>query len=89
VWTRLIWLNTEILAGTCGRVNEPSGSKKTGGISWLAEDPLASEEEISYMMLVIKPVITFKFVRVIKSRRMRWAGHVGRMGEEMGCIGSW
>ena len=21
-------------------------------------------------------------VRVIKSRRMRWAGHVGRMGEE-------
>ena len=28
-------------------------------------------------------------VRVIKSRRMRWAGHVERMGEEMGCIGSW
>ena len=24
------------------------------------------------------------FVRVIKSRRMRWAGHVARMGEEMG-----
>ena len=23
-------------------------------------------------------------VRVIKSRRMRWAGHVARMGEEMG-----
>jgi len=23
-------------------------------------------------------------VRVIKSRRMRWAGHVSRMGEEMG-----
>jgi len=23
-------------------------------------------------------------VRVIKSRRMRWAGHVTRMGEEMG-----
>jgi len=20
---------------------------------------------------------------------MRWAGHVARMGEEMGCIGSW
>jgi len=29
------------------------------------------------------------FVRVIKSRRMRWAGHVARMGEERGCIGSW
>ena len=28
-------------------------------------------------------------VRVIKSRRMRWAGHVVRMGEEMGRIGSW
>jgi len=25
---------------------------------------------------------------VIKSRRMRWAGHVARMGEK-GCIGSW
>ena len=23
-------------------------------------------------------------MRVIKSRRMRWAGHVARMGEEMG-----
>ena len=28
-------------------------------------------------------------VRVIKSRRMRWAGHVARMGEERGFIGSW
>ena len=28
-------------------------------------------------------------VRVIKSRRMRWAGHVARMGEERGWIGSW
>jgi len=28
-------------------------------------------------------------VRVIKSRRMRWAGHVARMAEERGCIGSW
>ena len=27
-------------------------------------------------------------VRVIKSRRMRWAGHVARMVEEWGCIGS-
>ena len=27
-------------------------------------------------------------VRVIKSRRMRWAGHVARMGEERGCMGS-
>jgi len=28
-------------------------------------------------------------VRVIKSRRMRWAGHVARIGEERVCIGSW
>jgi len=28
-------------------------------------------------------------VRVIKSRGMRWAGHVARMGEEIGCIGPW
>jgi len=28
-------------------------------------------------------------VRVIKSRRMRSAGHVVRMGEEKRCIGSW
>jgi hypothetical protein len=28
-------------------------------------------------------------VRVIKSRKMRWVGHVARMGEERGCIGSW
>ena len=28
-------------------------------------------------------------VRVIKSRRIGWAGHVARMGEERGCIGSW
>ena len=28
-------------------------------------------------------------VRVIKSRRMRWAGHVACMGEERECIGSW
>ena len=27
--------------------------------------------------------------RVIKSRRMRWAGYVVRMGEERGRIGSW
>jgi len=28
-------------------------------------------------------------VRVIKSRIIRWAGHVARMGEERVCIGSW
>ena len=28
-------------------------------------------------------------VRVIKSRRIKWAGHVARMGEERGCKESW
>ena len=28
-------------------------------------------------------------VRVIKSRRIRWAGHVALIGEERGCVGSW
>ena len=28
-------------------------------------------------------------VRVIKSRRMRWVGHVARMGKERGMFGSW
>jgi len=28
-------------------------------------------------------------LRVIKSRRMGWVGHVVRMGEERWCIGSW
>ena len=27
--------------------------------------------------------------RVTKSSRMRWAGHVARMGEERVCLGSW
>ena len=26
---------------------------------------------------------------IVRSRRMRWAGHVARMGEESGCIGCW
>ena len=28
-------------------------------------------------------------VRVVKSRRMRWAGHVARMGEGAVCTGCW
>ena len=28
-------------------------------------------------------------VRVVKSRRMRWAGHVPRMGKEEVCTGFW
>jgi len=35
--------------------------------------------------LYCSPII----VRMIKWRRMRWAGHVTHMGEERGCIESW
>jgi len=28
-------------------------------------------------------------VRLVKSRRMRWAGHVARMGQGEGCTGFW
>jgi hypothetical protein len=28
-------------------------------------------------------------VRVVKSRRMRWSGHVARMRVERGCTGCW
>ena len=30
-----------------------------------------------------------KIIFVSKSFRLRWAGHVARMGEERVCIGSW
>jgi len=32
---------------------------------------------------------SLNIVRVIKSRRMRWAGHVARMGEVKACTGFW
>jgi hypothetical protein len=28
-------------------------------------------------------------IRIIKSKRMRWAGHVGRMERRGACIGYW
>jgi len=48
----------------------------------------------NFFVLLIKNLHLFITImhialRVIKSRRMRWAGHVARMGEERWCIGSW
>ena len=34
-------------------------------------------------------ITTLVVVRVIKSRRMRWAGYVARMDEQRRSIGSW
>ena len=59
------------------------------GIFWTGRDEVAEEwrrlnnEELN--VLYSSPNI----VRVIKSRTMNCAGHVGRMGEERGVIGSW
>ena len=34
---------------------------------------------------ILKQFLNYYTVRMIKSRRMRWAGHVARMGEERGA----
>jgi hypothetical protein len=45
-----------------------------------------AEEPSNYMMLFLPPPRTSpSIVRVIKARRMRWAGHVARMGEVRGA----
>jgi len=45
---------------------------------------------ISITLIIKKYVFSSPdIVRVIKSRRIRWAGHVARMGEERVYIGSW
>jgi len=36
------------------------------------------------MMMMMIIIIIIIIVRVVKSRRMRWAGHVARMGQERG-----
>jgi len=38
------------------------------------------------LQLLKLTIIIRKIVRVIKSRRMRWAGHVAREGEESGGV---
>jgi len=59
------------------RIFGPRRDEVTGGLRRLYNEELND--------LYSSPDI----VRVTKSRRMRWAGNVARMGEEMGCIGSW
>jgi len=40
------------VAGCCECGDEPSGFHKMRGMSWLAEDPLACQEELYFMELV-------------------------------------
>jgi hypothetical protein len=37
----------------------------------------------------LNDLYSLNIVRVIKSRRMKWAGHVARMGERTGYTGFW
>jgi len=47
-------------------------------------------KETDILMLPNIPLImTVTFIRVIKSRRMRWAGHVARMGERRDVYRVW
>jgi hypothetical protein len=39
-------------------------------------------ESSSHLMHTCIIVTTEKYIRIIKSRRMRWVGHVARMGEK-------
>jgi len=59
------------------RIFGPRGDEVTGELRRL------HNEEIND--LHCSPIIVW----VIKWRRMRWAGHVARMGKERGRIGSW
>ena len=49
--------------------------------------PTKKKVKLFIYIYILMPQLNI--VRVIKSRRMRWAGHVARMGEERGRIGSW
>jgi hypothetical protein len=39
---------------------------------------------LQHLVFVTPLLLSAAFVRVVKSRRMRWAGHVARMGEDRG-----
>jgi len=50
--------------------------------------PIQRSFDLTVVVLVLVLVVSLpNIVRVVKSRRMRWAGHVARMGEERGAQG--
>jgi hypothetical protein len=72
-WDKMLPLETK--QSRLWRVFEPKRDEVTGEWGKLHNEELND----LYSLLNI--------VRVVKSRRMRWAGHVARMGEE--CTGCW
>jgi hypothetical protein len=64
-------------------------NRELRGIFWHRRDEVIGEwrklhnEELNYLYC------STNIVRVIKSRRMRWAGHVARMGRGDACTGFW
>ena len=54
--------------------------------NWIRQTPktcsAVKPEAAQKIRKVVKKYCSPNIVRVIKSRRMRWAGHVARMGEE-------
>jgi hypothetical protein len=59
------------------RIFGPKSDRVTGGWRKLHNEELHN--------LYSSPSI----IRIIKCRRMRWAGHLARMGEKRKCIGYW
>jgi hypothetical protein len=59
------------------RISGPKRDEETGEWRKLHKEELFD--------LYCSPTIVW----VTKSRRMRWDGHVARMGEERGCTGCW
>jgi hypothetical protein len=72
------------VAGTCGYGEELSGSINAENfltsckVYWLASQEGLCSMELNDLYSLPNTV------RVVKSRRMRWAGHVARMGEDNG-----
>jgi hypothetical protein len=59
------------------RIHGPKRDGVTGGLRKLHNEELHN--------LYSLPII----IRIIESRRMKWAGHVARMGRKGTCIGYW
>ena len=78
------WISTLFIRRTSDMKTNMILSK----VTWISRrsSPVVSS---SRQLVIFWLYSALRVVRVIKSRRMRWTGHVARMGEERGRIGSW